>query len=100
MDHQRLYIEGPDGKREEGYFLTQGLNEKKYFNLNILDFVAGTIDLKPRDLSSLNLGSEEDQRIYLHNGSSQIVTDNGTTNKEGYYSWDNGASEFKLISNW
>jgi hypothetical protein len=97
---QKLYIEGEEGDKEEGELLTLGLRRKEYFNLNILDFVANTLNIRAQNLADLNPGLEENQRIYLHNGEGIISTDEGNTNKRGFYAWDNNANEFKSITNW
>lgn len=53
-----------------------------------------------QDLSGLNPGSENDDRLYNHDGSSSITLTNGSTVSEsGYYMWDNAAGAWHPLKN-
>jgi hypothetical protein len=58
-------------------------------------YMDGGIDGLAQDLSSLSLGSDEDGRLYKHNGNSSISADGGTTSSAGWYAWSDSDSEFK-----
>lgn len=52
-----------------------------------------------QDLSGLNAGSEDNGRLFHHNGSSTITLVSGATTTEiGLYKWDNGAGAWEPVT--
>jgi len=58
----------------------------------------GGMRIQSQDLSTLSLGSADDQKIFHHNGNSSISADGGTSSAKGYYKWSNADSEFKFLA--
>jgi hypothetical protein len=58
----------------------------------------GSIRQTARDLASLSLDSEDDGKIFRHDGSSSVTADGSSSNDAGYYKWDNTDGEFKFIA--
>lgn len=95
--YSKLFVEGKKGRREEGELLTLGLRDREYLEFNLYDFLQDKIDLREKNLAKLQLGREENYRVYLHDGSESIKVEGSTTSNEGYYVWHNSDNEFKIF---
>lgn len=54
--------------------------------------------IPPQDLSTLSPESNDDARLYNHDGSSSItLVGGGTTSQQGYYMWDHAAGAWEAM---
>lgn len=66
-------------------------------NKTFEDVDVNLLHVEPQDLSTLNLGAEEDNNLYRHDGSSSITTESGSTSKAGFYAWNNEQGQFANV---